>query len=272
MSRIVIVGGGVSGLSLAFRLQSLAPAADITILERLDRPGGTLWTERRDGFQVEIGPNGFLDNKPGTVDLCRDLGLGDRLQPPARTPAATATCSSATSSAVCPTASAVSSPATSSACAANSTCSRSASAAAGPKPATSPSTRSSAVGPAREVAETLADAFVTGIYAGDPQLLSVRSRFPASSALEAEHGSVLKGMAAARRSASRRAGSRASRAGAERMWSFRDGLRVLAETLVARLSRPPLLGVAVRRVAEDRGRLGRSSATAATAGTPTRWS
>ena len=32
-----------------------------------------------DGFTVEIGPNGFLDTKPTTVELCRDLGLGDRL-------------------------------------------------------------------------------------------------------------------------------------------------------------------------------------------------
>src|SRR5262249_50727772 len=35
--------------------------------------------DRRDGFQVEIGPNGFLDSKPATMTLCRDLGLGDRL-------------------------------------------------------------------------------------------------------------------------------------------------------------------------------------------------
>src|SRR5207248_11391534 len=42
-------------------------------------PGGTIWTERGDGFQVEIGPNGFLDNKPFTLRLCHDLGLGERL-------------------------------------------------------------------------------------------------------------------------------------------------------------------------------------------------
>ncbi|HKB42358.1 MAG TPA: FAD-dependent oxidoreductase, partial [Gemmataceae bacterium] len=79
MRRVVIVGGGISGLALAFRLQQLAPAPDITLLEQRDRPGGTTWTERRDGFQVELGPNGFLDNKPFTIDLCRDLGLGGQL-------------------------------------------------------------------------------------------------------------------------------------------------------------------------------------------------
>src|SRR5689334_22165851 len=79
MPRIVIVGGGVSGLSLAYRLRQLVPAAETLVLEERGRPGGTLWTERRDGFQVEIGPNGFLDTKPATLDLCRDVGLGNRL-------------------------------------------------------------------------------------------------------------------------------------------------------------------------------------------------
>ena len=79
MPSVVIVGAGISGLSLAYRLQQRVPDLKITVLERRDRPGGTMWTERRDGFQVEIGPNGFLDNKSSTLDLCRDLGLGDRL-------------------------------------------------------------------------------------------------------------------------------------------------------------------------------------------------
>src|SRR5205807_713931 len=79
MHQVIIIGGGISGLSLAYRLQQADPALEVTVLEQRDRPGGTLWTERRDGFQVEIGPNGFLDSKPTTLALCRDVGLGDRL-------------------------------------------------------------------------------------------------------------------------------------------------------------------------------------------------
>src|SRR5438552_15645303 len=79
MPHVLILGAGISGLTVAYRLQELVPSADITILEPRDRPGGTIWTQRQDGFQVEIGPNGFLDNKPATLELCRDLGLGDRL-------------------------------------------------------------------------------------------------------------------------------------------------------------------------------------------------
>src|SRR5260370_13426876 len=81
MARVVIVGAGIAGLALAYRLYQLVPAAEITILEQRDRPGGTIWTERRQGFQVEIGPDGFLDNKPTTLKLCRNLGLADQLLP-----------------------------------------------------------------------------------------------------------------------------------------------------------------------------------------------
>ena len=69
MKQVVIVGAGISGLATAYRLQILCPDATITVLEANQRPGGTIWTERGDGFQVEIGPNGFLDNKPFTLRL-----------------------------------------------------------------------------------------------------------------------------------------------------------------------------------------------------------
>src|SRR5262245_56211083 len=81
MPRVIIVGAGISGLALAFRLRQAAPSLDVAVLEQRERPGGTVWTERRDGFQVEIGPNGFLDSKPSTTALCRELGLADRLVP-----------------------------------------------------------------------------------------------------------------------------------------------------------------------------------------------
>src|SRR5215472_5276629 len=79
MPRVIVVGAGISGLALAFRLRQAAPSLDVAVLEQRERPGGTVWTERRDGYQVEIGPNGFLDTKPDTLRLCQDLGLGERL-------------------------------------------------------------------------------------------------------------------------------------------------------------------------------------------------
>src|SRR5437879_2224523 len=81
MSRVINVGAGSSGLRIAYRLQQLVPTADITVLEQQDRPGGKVWTETWVGFRLEIGPNGFSDNKPSTLDLCLDLQLGKCLVP-----------------------------------------------------------------------------------------------------------------------------------------------------------------------------------------------
>src|SRR5947209_2286124 len=79
MPRIAIVGGGVSGLALAYRLQRRLPDAEVVVLERESRLGGKVGTLERDGFRVEAGPNGLLAANPVTLDLCRELGLGDRL-------------------------------------------------------------------------------------------------------------------------------------------------------------------------------------------------
>src|SRR5262245_32749227 len=83
--RVVIVGGGLSGLSLAYRIRERLPAVQLTILEKSARPGGNILTIDRDGFRVEGGPNGIFDAKPHTLQLCRDLGLADRLIPASET-------------------------------------------------------------------------------------------------------------------------------------------------------------------------------------------
>ena len=249
MPRIVIVGGGLSGLSLAYRLEQALPAAKVTVLERDTRPGGKIWTEHHDGFTVEIGPNGFLDTKPTTKTLCRDLGIDKHLLP------------------------------------ASDAASRNRYLFVDGKLRLLPSDpvaflrsdlltwrgklsvfaerfrRSSRPSEdetidafarrraGREVAEVLVDAFVTGIHAGDPRLLSVRAAFPRLVALEEQYGSVLKGLIAAakqRRRESSAHGEAQERPG--RLWSFRDGLRLLVETLHSRLRGPATLGAVVRRV------------------------
>jgi oxygen-dependent protoporphyrinogen oxidase len=98
-------------------------------------------------------------------------------------------------------------------------------------------------------AAVLADALVTGIHAGDPDLLSARAAFPRLVAWEAQYGSVMKGMAQAARQRRKAAKARGEpyRRGS-RMWSFRQGLRLAVETLTGQLVRPPLLGVCVRRL------------------------
>ena len=81
--RIVVVGGGIAGLAAAHRVIELSrergSAVDLTIFEAADRLGGTIRTERHDGFLVECGPDSFLSEKPWALALCRRLGIADRL-------------------------------------------------------------------------------------------------------------------------------------------------------------------------------------------------
>lgn len=73
--KITIVGGGVSGLSLAYYLLREKPSLDLAVLEAEERPGGKIWTDKTEGFLCESGVNGFLDNKPRTLELIADLSL-----------------------------------------------------------------------------------------------------------------------------------------------------------------------------------------------------
>lgn len=81
---IVIVGGGIAGLAAAYELVRAAPdggpAPRIRVLERAAHWGGKILTERQAGFVLEGGPDTFLAAKPWAMELCRELGIADRLQ------------------------------------------------------------------------------------------------------------------------------------------------------------------------------------------------
>ncbi|HET9478747.1 MAG TPA: protoporphyrinogen oxidase, partial [Pyrinomonadaceae bacterium] len=77
--RIVIIGGGISGLAAAHRVLELKPAAQVTILEAANRLGGTIQTESRDGVLIERGPDSFISEKPQAVALAKRLGIESRL-------------------------------------------------------------------------------------------------------------------------------------------------------------------------------------------------
>jgi oxygen-dependent protoporphyrinogen oxidase len=82
MTRIAIVGGGISGLAAAYRLEELRRSgADLEYIlyESSARFGGVLRTEQIDGCIVEAGPDSFLTEKPWAAELCRAVGLDDQL-------------------------------------------------------------------------------------------------------------------------------------------------------------------------------------------------
>ncbi len=242
MPEVVVVGAGIWGLTLAYRLRQLRPDAGVTVFEKESAVGGTIRTEAADGFRVEAGPNGFLDNKPAALDLCRELGLADKLLPASDVAGRNRFLFLDGRLRQLPT---------------------------GLLPflrsdllswrakfallterfrRRGPETEDESVDAfarrraGAEVAETLVDAFVTGIHAADPQLLSVRAAFPRLSAFERDYGSVTRGFRADRARRQAAGGGRAS----GRMWSFPEGLQSLTQALRKSLQKAPCVGAPVR--------------------------
>jgi protoporphyrinogen/coproporphyrinogen III oxidase len=81
--KLAVVGGGIAGLAAAHRAVELARERalplELTLFEAGDRLGGTIQTDRYEGFLVECGPDSFLSEKPWALALCRRLGIEDRL-------------------------------------------------------------------------------------------------------------------------------------------------------------------------------------------------
>ena len=201
--KAVVIGGGVAGLAAAHRLELLLPEAEITLVERTERVGGALLTERTQGFVVEGGPDSFLSRKERGVGLCEELGIADELVgrkpenarsyvrrgselhalPEGLTGMIPTDLDSLTESTLL------------------SRAGRERLAAEidlPPEPAGADESIASFVtrrlGP--EAYERLVEPLMTGIYGGDGAELSLRATFPNLRALELEHGSVLRGLGA----------------------------------------------------------------------------
>ena len=82
MKKTVIIGGGIAGLAAAHRLQEeidQGAVLECVVLEAGNKFGGKIATERFDGFVIERGPDSFISQKPAAIELCKKLGLSDRL-------------------------------------------------------------------------------------------------------------------------------------------------------------------------------------------------
>jgi oxygen-dependent protoporphyrinogen oxidase len=77
--RVAIVGGGITGLATAWRIERLSKDADVTVLEASDRIGGNIRTERAGGFVIDAGPDSWVTTKPEASALAKELGLDDEL-------------------------------------------------------------------------------------------------------------------------------------------------------------------------------------------------
>lgn len=77
--RVLVAGGGISGLAAAYHIHSSRPDIDLLLVEPRQRTGGNIETEQRDGFLLDGGPDSFLRTKPEAASLCQQVGLGAQL-------------------------------------------------------------------------------------------------------------------------------------------------------------------------------------------------
>ena len=67
--RVIVIGGGIAGLTAAYRLQGADPTLQIILVEQGPRLGGKIVTEEADGFIIEGGPDSFITQKPAALRL-----------------------------------------------------------------------------------------------------------------------------------------------------------------------------------------------------------
>lgn len=253
MPRIVIIGGGISGLSIGYELMERGvPRESIAILERAARPGGNLATRRENGYAVEAGPNGFLDNSPPTLDLADRLGMGDRLLASDESAAIRFIYSRSKLRKV---------PMgplkmlTSGLLSLGGTFRVFAEPfikAGGHPTETVYDFAARRIGPG--AAATLVDAMVSGVFAGDSKNLELRAAFPRMATFEDQYGSLTKALMARRKERKREgqvAGGPSGPTG--RLTSFVNGFEELPAELAVRLGSSLRTGVEAVRVEPGSG-------------------
>lgn len=78
--KVAVVGAGISGLASSWRLLQKRPDIELTLYESRSSYGGAIATRRTDGLVLEGGPDSLITEKPAGLQLCRDLGIGDKIE------------------------------------------------------------------------------------------------------------------------------------------------------------------------------------------------
>jgi len=245
MKPVAIIGGGITGLTAAFNLQQRG--IPVTLYEGSGRVGGVIRTVRENGYLAECGPNTILETSPRIGDLIRDAGL--ELHQLYSDP-------DAEKRYLVRDKQLINLPAS---------------------PLGFLTTRlfswrakaSLLVEPFRrrsdsDMEESLADfvlrrlghefldyainPFVAGVYAGDPERLSVKHAFPKLYALEQRYGSLIKGQILG--ASERKRQGTVSKQNAKKI-SFDEGLQVLTDTLGEKLGEQVRLNHAVKRISHS---------------------
>ena len=231
MGAVAIVGGGIAGLTAAYRLKQRG--VRVVVYEASERVGGSIRTRRSEGYLAELGPNSLSTPSPAVRGLIAELGLEPSLV--AASPAAKKRYV-VRKNRLLPL------PMSPQDFLTTRLLSNGAKLAVFGEPLVdsgdSPVEESIATFVRRrfnqEILDYVANPFVGGIYAGDPEQLSVRHALPKLYGLERTHGSIIKAFGGMMRARKRDADAAAT-AMAGGMVSFRTGLQELPDALAREL-------------------------------------
>jgi oxygen-dependent protoporphyrinogen oxidase len=239
MKSVVVAGAGISGLALAFELRRLGVA--VVVLESADRAGGKIESDHREGYLCERGPASYLDRSGSITALAKALGIDHRV---VQASAAAERRLVAAQGRLHDT------PATAWAFATSSLLSwpaklRAALDLALPRGPSARGEDESVAAFARrrlgtQAGERLLQPLVSGLYAGDPELVSLPSAFPLVAAMARKQRSFMLAM--------RKEFAAAKSSTAPRLSSFRGGLDELTAALAAYLGPDLRLGASLRSV------------------------
>jgi len=243
---IAVVGGGISGLSLAHALK--ARGREVVVLEAQERAGGLIRSERADGFLLEWGPNSLLDREPALRTFVDALGLSERLVPahpsvkrrflytrgalralPGSPPAFLKSDVLPLGAKLRVLGEVFSSRA--------------------PPGADESLARFGRRHLGRRATETLVDAAQTGIYAGDPEKQSVAAVFPQLVRMEREHRSLVLALVRGERQRRKSPPPPSSLTGA--VMSFEGGLGTLVKALAEALGPAVQCGVSLEGLSRE---------------------
>ena len=245
MKNIVIIGGGISGLTKAYWLSK--SGNKVTVLEARDVVGGSMRTIRKSGYLIDLGPNSGLETTPYIGRMVEELGLKDDfiyaneegntryiLKNNELLPLPTGGKAFLKSKLF--------------------------SAKAKIRLMGEPFVGKSEDGYYQSIAEFVRrrlgnefldyaiDPFVSGVYAGDPSKLSVKSAFPKLYRLEEVYGGLIKGMIKGAKERKRRAEESKQSA---KMFSFVDGMQSFPEAIAHYLGEKVIAGAAVSEVVKN---------------------
>jgi protoporphyrinogen/coproporphyrinogen III oxidase len=245
----LVVGAGISGLVCAYALRKAG--VDVLLVEASERAGGFIRSERREGYLLELGPQSFSAT-PQILELCRELGIESELiEAPARAPRFLLINGELRAAPLSPPAFLASW-----LFSAKTKWSLARDAFGHSVP---PESDESVADFIRrkftpELLEKLVGPFVSGIYAGDTEKLSLRAAFPRLHEAELSAGSTVRGMmrgARERAKAADRPGDKTAKRRRPTLQSFRNGNETLVKALAARLGSAMRTNCGVAEVRRD---------------------